>query len=70
MREIEQIVKADPLLNNAEAEWFKNQFEQMAVANGFASHLPRRETPERPLAGSASSGRAREPIRLIAAMIG
>lgn len=31
----EEIIKADPLLNNAEADWFKDQFERMALAHGF-----------------------------------
>lgn len=37
MRDLEpfRIVSADPLLNNAEAEWFKNHFENLAADLGF-----------------------------------
>lgn len=30
-----RIVHFDPLLSNAEAEWFKDQFERIAAAHGF-----------------------------------
>lgn len=37
-----RIVHFDPLLSNAEAEWFKDQFERIAAAYGFpiARRLP------------------------------
>ena len=37
-----RIVNFDPLLSNAEAEWFKDQFERIAAAYGFpiARRLP------------------------------
>lgn len=47
-----RIVHFDPLLSNAEAEWFKDQFERIAAAHGFPiAREPRRprlpdQTPE------------------------
>lgn len=34
------IVTSDPLLNNAEAEWFREQFEKLAEQNGFPVAQP------------------------------
>ena len=38
MQDFERAVTADPLLNNAEAEWFRDRFEELARRHGFPAH--------------------------------
>lgn len=64
--QLDRIVTSDPLLDNAEAEWFKRQFESLAASHGFpiapAARSPEAASPRPPGRRSAPQGLPAEPI--------